>query len=273
FQGTLSFSPFAESGTWTVSRIYADDLVGNSALLDTSILAGRGFPTTLDITSSQSDTTPPELTSVEFVPASVDVSGGDQIVEIRIGAKDTEAGLGLSCCNSFILIRSPSEQQRHYKYSYSWTLVSGDVYDGVWSTTINMPMFSEAGDWHVGHVTLEDAPGNRVTYFGATLDPLGLPTLPVVSSPEDTTSPQITGFSFSPTVINTSTSSQSVTVTIDATDDLSGVAFDSTDAFGHVGFRSPSGQQYRGICCRSLTLVSGTPLSGSWQGQISLLSG
>lgn len=55
---------------------------------------------------------------------------------------------------------------------------------------------------------------------------------------EDTTAPLLTGLSFSPTSINTSTEAATVTVTVTVTDDLSG----ATRAM--IEFFSPSGQQY-----------------------------
>src|SRR5258708_4244297 len=78
--------------------------------------------------------------------------------------------------------------------------------------------------------------------------------LPALAS--DTTPPVLTSFTFSPMSVNTTTTSASVTVTMQATDNLSGVGF--TD----LVFLSPSGAQATNC---SGSLVSGTILNGTWQ--------
>jgi hypothetical protein len=78
--------------------------------------------------------------------------------------------------------------------------------------------------------------------------------LPALAS--DTTPPVLTSFTFTPMAVNTTTSSATVTVTEQMTDDLSGVQY------ANEIFRSPSGSQVAG--CTS-SLISGTNLNGTWQ--------
>jgi hypothetical protein len=73
---------------------------------------------------------------------------------------------------------------------------------------------------------------------------------------QDNQPPVLTGFTFSPTAINTTTSSATVTTTEQITDNLSGVFY------GDATFVSPSGQQEEGCSSR---LISGTDLDGTWQ--------
>ena len=274
YQGTLEVPQFVEAGTWTVVSVNASDAVGNFTNLSTAILAGRGFPTALEVLSSDPDTTPPVLTSVEFDPTSIDVSSSDQMVEVLLSVSDAETGVGFNrCCSSSVVIASPSQQQIHYLWSVNFTLVSGNNNTGVWSAQFRIPTLSEAGDWQVLNVGLADAVGNSSFYFGPTLAAVSGPPLAVTSTPEDTTPPTLTNFSFSPTVINTSASNQFVTVRFEATDDLAGVEFSPTTPFvsffeSGVQFRSPSGQQVRGICCAQSAPVSGTPLNGIWEAQV-----
>src|SRR5437879_2401337 len=66
----------------------------------------------------------------------------------------------------------------------------------------------------------------------------------------------LTIFTFSPTAVNTTRSSATVTVTEQVTDDLSGVRYAVMD------FVSPSGNQAANC---TLGLISGTNLNGTWQ--------
>ena len=59
-----------------------------------------------------------------------------------------------------------------------------------------------------------------------------------LSAQEDITPPTLTGFSFTPSSIDVTSGTDTVTVTVSATDDLSGLSYVS------VSFRSPSGDQY-----------------------------
>ena len=72
-----------------------------------------------------------------------------------------------------------------------------------------------------------------VTFFGISL-------LHTSAESQDITPPTLTAFSFTPTVIDTRSGQAVVTVSVSATDDLSGVRILS------VLFSSPSGGQSRG---------------------------
>ena len=275
YEGIASFSPFVESGDWQVSGVFLRDFVGNSANIFTAVLASRGFPTALEVITDQSDVTPPQLTGIEFVPASVDVTGGDQQFEIRLSVEDAEAGVKLDIFVPFVELRSPSGEQSRFIWGNDMSQISGDANAGVWAGPINMQQFSESGDWKVVSVTLEDAVSNSDFLSEAELVSLGISgTLPVTSDPVDTTFPELTGFDFVPTVINTSTSNQLVTARMSITDDLAGADFSPsspTVSFFEAGvrFRSPSGQQFRlsGIF-NGFTLVTGTPQNGTWEGTL-----
>jgi len=75
----------------------------------------------------------------------------------------------------------------------------------------------------------------------------------------DTTPPQITGFSFSPATIDVTTDPQTVTLSMNVTDDLSGVA-------GIAAAFMSAGGQYRSPW--EFTPVEGGPLDGRWEGQV-----
>jgi hypothetical protein len=71
---------------------------------------------------------------------------------------------------------------------------------------------------------------------------------------QDTSPPKLTGFTFSPMAVNTSTSPATITAALQITDDLSGASW------GYVELYSPSGHQ-SSIC--NFSLISGTDLNGT----------
>jgi hypothetical protein len=73
--------------------------------------------------------------------------------------------------------------------------------------------------------------------------------------------PVLTSFTFSPTAVNTTTGSASVTFTAQATDNLAGIASFSAD------FVNPSGTQNEAC---ELFLISGTDLNGTYQCTITI---
>src|SRR5581483_10711301 len=95
------------------------------------------------------------------------------------------------------------------------------------------------------------------------------PVLTDTSVPADSTAPSITGLSFSPSVADTSKSSQNVTLTISATDDFSGLDFSPTSPYlAQIQFelQSPSGNQtVYSSAFNPTPQVGGTPVAGVWQ--------
>jgi hypothetical protein len=84
-----------------------------------------------------------------------------------------------------------------------------------------------------------------------------------VAAQEDVTSPTLLDFSFSPNIIDTTNSSQAVTVTGEASDDISGVA----NAAGNVCFLSPTAAQE--VCGNLQTISrSGSPEVATFEGVI-----
>src|SRR5579863_3716080 len=80
--------------------------------------------------------------------------------------------------------------------------------------------------------------------------------LPLLAQ-QDTQPPVLTALSFTPTQVDTTSTSASVSVTAQLTDDLSGVTY------GYLVFYSPSGQHSVGAY---LNLTSGTNLNGTYTG-------
>ena len=213
---------------------------------------------------AQTDTMPPVLTGVSIDPNPIDVTNGAQTLTVTTTATDDLSGTQ----NVFVALQSPTTGQ--YLYGYS-SMVGGTNLDGVWQAYITIPQFSEAGDWTIQYIQLTDNATNNQYLYTSDLQNLGFQTTFTVISQQDVTGPQLTSLSFSPSAVNTSAADRIVTVTLGASDDLSGVDFNCYYyCYYAVYLNSPSGKQYQGLVDYSVTNVSGTPLNGVWTGQITM---
>lgn len=256
WQFDFNFPQFSEVGVWTASYVRLRDSVGNQASIYTETLAAMGFPTEITIVSLE-DTNPPELTSLTIEPAAIDVTGGDQEITVTLGATDSPSGVDLD--DTHIAIRSPSSGVIHYGYGWNFSLIDGDNLEGRWQGTITLPQFSEAGTWTVYYIQLRDTAANRLFLYEDDLWSLGLsPEFEIISTPEDTSPPELVDLSLTPILIETTSGPASVYVTLTLTDDLSGVDY------CRVRLNSPSAGQYRWAYIRQL--AEGTPLAGTWGG-------
>src|SRR5258708_1723607 len=241
YQGLVSFPAFGEAGTWTVSELELGDNVGNRSYYSTAQLQALGFPTTLQVTSQQ-DTMPPTLGAFTFAPTSINTTSNSATVTVTAQASDDLSGVAFID----VFFTSPSGLQN---VAGGLGLISGTGLSGTYQGSVSFPAFGEAGTWTVSELELGDNVGNRSYYSTAQLQALGFPTTLQVTSQQDTMPPTLGAFTFAPTSINTTSNSATVTVTAQASDDLSGVAF--IDVF----FTSPSGLQN---VAGGLGLISGT---------------
>lgn len=272
-EAAITLPMSSEAGTWRISNVVLYDRAGNHAEFDTAYLDAGGFPTALYVTSAP-DVTPPTLVSLAFTPTTKNVASGPLDVTFTVRITDDISGLDIPRTfvpdyYSFLTVFSPLQS--------NWTVyalvnrVSGTPQDGVYEATVRIPQYSQGGNWHI-NLQLYDRAGNS-SYLSsdyAPLWPVGLPTtVPIVSSPADTTPPTVAGLSFSPAFINTSTGDQSVAMSVQVTDTLAGVHEYQvgyvTYCFGYAVFQSPSGGQQRTACLYSASqLTAGTPTNGTW---------
>jgi hypothetical protein len=253
WEAPVQFLQFGESGTWTITQLSFADKVGNFALLDTATLRGLNFPTDVDVISVP-DTMPPQLADFRFTPVSIDTSTSAQTVTVTLSLSD-----GLSGVDSGVVwFTSPSGSQSR---TTSLILVDGNEQAGTWDGRIQFPQFSESGTWTITQLFFADRVGNHVFLDSTGLQALGFWTDLNVISVQDTTPPQVADFSFTPVSIDTSLGVQTVTVTADLRDDLSGVGG------GCVDFASPSGTQVQ-IGCFALDPNRGDDLAGIWEAHI-----
>jgi len=213
---------------------------------------------------AQTDTTPPKLVGLAISPNSVDVTSGPQTVTITMNVTDDLSGTQ----QVYGAVRSPTTGQ--YQYFYA-NLTAGTNLNGTWVGNVTIPQYSEAGGWTIYYIYLADNDTNTQYLYTSDLQALGFPTTFTVVSQQDVTPPQLTSFGFSPSAINVSAADQIITFTLGASDDLSGVNFNCvTYCYYTVYLTSPSGKQWQGLVNYNVSMLSGTPLAGVWQGQITL---
>ncbi len=230
YQVTFTVPRYSQPGTWVIS-VTASDNANNSSTHDIGTIDQLGL----------GDSTAPSVSLVS-APSSIDTSASDQVVTVTMAAIDDVSGVrwlsvGLRGPSGQAVLSSPP----------GGALTSGTPLSGTYQVTFTVPRYSQPGTWVIS-VTASDNANNNATHDIGTINQLGV---------GDSTAPSVSLLSAPPT-IDTSPSDQVVTVTMAATDDVSGVRWLS------VGLRGPSDQTILGSPSGGV-LISGTPLSGTYQ--------
>jgi hypothetical protein len=163
------------------------------------------------------DSSAPVLASFTVNPATVDTSA--QARDVTVTLQITDDLSGVDAAASEVDSTSPTGgpgpgDQLH--------LASGTATNGTYTATITVPRLAPDGTWDLDlHVV--DAAGNQLTMSSADLIAAGFPGSFNQTGIGDSTAPSVSQFDVSPTSIDTSQSGQDVTITLHATDALSGV--------------------------------------------------
>lgn len=199
------------------------------------------------------DTTPPVLVTYTFNPASADVSLSDTLITGSIQATDNSAGLQ----SALLAFYSPSGNRRVDCLS-SLGSYSGTLTAGTFTCMGLIPRYIETGEWRLHFLSISDRAGNTATYVRDQLAAMGFPTTLTLTGMSDLDPPSLVSYSFSPATVNLSGSPVTLTGTISATDNLSGLYL------AYLAFYSPSEQQR--VDCYPVPgdPDSGTPLNGSY---------
>jgi hypothetical protein len=224
--------------------------------------------TATPMSAQTSDGKPPSLEAFSINPTTVDVSGGPQTINFAARITDDLSGAS----SVLITFRSPTTGQFLQQFI---PRVSGNGLDGMWAGSLVLPQFSEGGIWTVTSVQVFDLAGNTSSISTSVMVSRGFPTQVLVVSNPDTHLPTLTGVAVSPSNLDVSSSDQTVTVDIQATDDISGVAFSPCTQSQNFNFfavilRSPSGAQNRYMAPFPFALVAGNRLSGTWRGSFTM---
>ena len=231
-----SWADGASSQTWliatsnaasryNVTRVEVEDIQGNIRTYTPSELTKMGVNTSVTFINSTPDTTPPQLKFL-VIPKTLDLSGGKAELSIAGSVTDDLSGVK----NIAIHFDKP--------IVYSWTLndphttksnylLNSGVWDS-WSDGASKQGWAVAstnasGTYNVTSVEVEDNQGNIRLYSPSELTKLGINTSIVFkNSTYDTTPPQLKSLNI-PTFIDLSSGWTGLTITGQATDDLSGI--------------------------------------------------
>ncbi len=202
---------------------------------------------------SAQDTTPPVLATYSYTPAAFDVSFADTPLTGAVQATDNSSGLQ----SAFLAFYSPSGNRRVDCHSSAGSY-SGTLTSGTFTCMGLFPRYTETGQWQLQFLSITDRAGNTATYTKDQLAAMGFSTTLTLTGTSDTSAPSLVSYSFSPSSITLAGSPVTLTGTIAATDNLSGLYL------AYISFYSPSGQQRVDCYPQPGVPNSGTPLSGSY---------
>src|ERR1035438_2361435 len=224
YQATVTVPRFVAAGVWK-AYVQLSDSAGNYSNLQASNLVTLGFPTDLAVTDSTEDTLPPTLLSANFSPSTIDVSSASANVTVTLQVSDNLSGANVAYPCFAVAIAPPTTTGStaiKYISGQAFHLVAGTVNNGTWQAVTTIPRYSPAGAWQIQYINLYDVVGNYIYLYTTQLQAAGInPILSVNSTPSDIAPPTLTGLTFSPPLFNTSASSQNVTITMSAADNLS----------------------------------------------------
>ena len=252
YETTITFPQFSEAGDWTLDYGYLYDKTTNRQYYYENDLNALG--NTIVSVTSEEDITSPEITGIEITPVEIDVSTGDASITLMTSITDDLAAFDYA----YFYFYSASNNQ--YKISYIGNRTSGDSFAGTYQETVTFPQYSEAGDCRIQYIYLYDKGANRWTHYEQDLIDMGLSiSFAMIADPQDIQAPMLSGFGFTPEVVNTILSPASTTFSMNITDNLSG--FTS----GQLRATSPSDGQNHWVYFSSYYQTSGDELNGEYQ--------
>lgn len=160
---------------WTVARVSVWDRAGNTRNYLEADLRAAGHPVEITVVSTTGEHVPPVLTGLTLMPETVDVSEGDQRVEVFIEATDEGSGVA----EAFASIGAPGSSSASGCITYEPS--EGTRQIGTFTCGIWIQDDAILGDWKVTTVQLIDVSGNERSYDTAELEAGGFSTTVTVT--------------------------------------------------------------------------------------------
>ena len=260
YRGSFKLGAFAAQGRWTIGT-YLADKAGNSTWVSPEQIGGMGLPNGFNQTG-RGDNEKPKIHSLSIDRNSINTSSSDQSIHVRMRITDDYSGISMDHFDAvgFIVIH-PGTNSQIQADTY---LVSGTDTDGIYEGDVVIPRYSPQGKWEL-RVGALDRAGNMMLHNASELAGMGFPSSISQTGTGDSEEPQLIELSTSPTHVDTTDGPQTVTYTVRATDNLSGI-------WGHVsaylksnGVGTPHSE--------ALVRISGTALNGVYQGSVELPQG
>ena len=205
------------------------------------------------IAQSNTDTLPPQLISLTLGNTSIDASGGS--VTQHIQARITDNLSGVNYGNAFYNFYDNGAYKTFAASFGDYNRVSGTSLDGIYDTTLTIPQYAAQGTYNLSFSTSDKA-SNYTTLY--SLDYLGAAKSLSVTSPGDTSAPQLVSLILGNTSIDASGGSVTQHIQARITDNLSGVNY------GNAFYNFYDNGTYRTFAASfgDYNRISGTSLDG-----------
>ncbi len=181
---TWYVAPTNAAGQYNVSRVSVEDIQGNVRTYTPSELAKLGVNTSITLTRSTPDTTPPQLKTLD-IPKFIDLSSGKAPLTVSGVASDNMAGVKevvIFFDKAFAYSFSPGNESTG---TFNLLLQNGSTdswSDGKSSNTWYVMPTNAAGTYTVTRVEVEDLQGNKRIYSSSELTALGINTSILMSA-------------------------------------------------------------------------------------------
>ncbi len=260
YRTSLAVVHSSEPGTW-LATIVLTDAANNATTYSPANLAAAGFANSVQ-QAGAGDNQAPNVVSMAVSPNAIDTSLSAATLTFSARIVDGLAGVsnGSTAPISQLVMQGPTGSHR-----ISANLaqrVSGTALDGVYAGQVSVPRFSEQGQWSILTFTVYDNVGNSRTFGPSDFVGTAFAASFQQSGVGDINAPSVAGFTISPSIVDTSSSSGSITMRARLTDNFSGVASGITDSPSRLTFRSPSGSQQLVATFGIAQLQSGSELDG-----------
>jgi Bacterial Ig-like domain (group 2) len=166
----------ADVGAWRVRYIRAIDFMNNARELNTAQLTAAGYATSLVVTGTTPDATPPVITAFSFSPQTVVGNGADSVT-VSLSSSEPAGESGLWYMDVvFEKVSDTTQRRRCELYDpsrpYAHTLTCRQAFAA-----------ADAGEWRVRYVRAIDVMYNSRVLFTAALQEAGYPIGLTVTSP------------------------------------------------------------------------------------------
>jgi subtilisin-like proprotein convertase family protein len=249
----------------------SDTSIENDETVVLTLASGTGYRagTTTAVTGTilnddrtNVDINPPQLTKFDVISDSVVTSNQAQLIQIGLDITDDLSGLQYAS----IVFTSPSGRQTiSNTVNGDYDRISGNGLNGIYQKSLTLPRFSETGTWRLRDINLYDKTDKGQSLTSANLTSSAFDLDFEVTGISDTIAPDIVGLTINPKQIDISKNSANVEVTVQVTDNLSGLQF-----FGII-FVSPSGKETLGnTIWADYDRVSGDGVNGVYKKTLTL---
>jgi hypothetical protein len=197
-------------------------LIGTAVpLLAVSVTAAAAPGVTGSLCNPPADTVGPVVTQVTFGQPTIDLNTGSRAQTVTVTASDTSGSgdpSGVAAVSLFI-------RGNGFGASPKLTLTSGTPASGDWTGQFVVSKYAHPGTYSIDEIEVSDAAGNEQTYPGygntpespnaLSLHPADDPTFTVTGTPAKRPhkhSGKLSSFTFTPTDVNTKSSTENVRV-------------------------------------------------------------